>query len=305
LISFLLDKAPVGKKVEIPNVKTLGLSGDIQFLDIFELRGIENLRFLYTGWHSNQMSASIPTNLTGLLLASVSFSRHSSLVSRPQYLPALKSLELQDVVFDSPVRNYLYCPKLMDLSYQSSKEIPISGRWAEKKHHYEDSVQQLFDDCFFRETPDLESIRFRGLTMNSDLVGILQSCSLLHTLIAEDCRMKNFIPLFSKAIAQMSRFPSLKNIKIDDSWPVKFNMSYEEFTKLCSSKRPQIWISGNGRIGRRSRPIFIYRDDPNRWFNERLNAGIDSSMNSDTEFDFEAGFDPLLDMHLDIISDSD
>jgi hypothetical protein len=301
-VGFLLDEGLFREKTKIPNVKMLGLSGDLRLFDILELSGIENLRFLHTGWRSNQMRISIPAHLTKLFLGSVKFSLS---LDRPQYLPALKTLELRDVVFDSPVRRYLHCPELIELSYWSPKEFPVSGSWTTRKHQYKELVEELFDACFFRETPSLQTILFHGLTMDSVLVGILQSCRLLHTLRVENCRMKSFIPSFFNSITHKEHFPSLRIIEIDDSWSVKTTMSYEEFTKLCKSERSQIKISGNGRIETVSPPTLIDRDDLVRQLNRQLNDSDDSSIGPDPHYDSEGAFDPPSDQYIEISSDTD
>jgi hypothetical protein len=237
-----------GAKIALPNVKTVESSGSIKFFDTFQFSGIENLRFIHAGPHSNRMTGSIPSQLTKLFLGSVRFPQIPPSGNPPQYLPVLRTLELQDVVFSGLVRNYLHCPKLVELSCHYSEENSAHDALQRKRGHYRDPVQRLFDESFFRGVPNLESIVLHGLTLGVTLAGILQSCPLLHTMRVEDCGMRRFVLSFANYIGHKKPFPSLKVLTIDDSWPMKFDTSYEEFHEHCGLKRPQLWITGNERI---------------------------------------------------------
>jgi hypothetical protein len=208
------------------------------------------------------MTRSIPTQLTKLFLGSVTFSQDPPSGSPLQYLPVLRTLELQDVVFDGPIQNYFHCPKLVELSYRYSEAKFVHDGLERKRQLYRGLAQGLFDESFFRGVPNLECIRLHGLILDGVFAGHLQSCPLLHKIRLKDCRIKEFIISFGNSISDEKRFPSLKVLRIDDSWPAKLNASYEQFQRFCRSKRPQLWITGNEQIDKSSQLSFLQKDCP-------------------------------------------
>jgi hypothetical protein len=239
---------PPGAKITLPNVKTVEFSGGVKFFDIFELSGVESLRFMHTGWQSNRMTGSIPSQLTKLFLGSIRFPPIPPSSNLPQSLPALRTLELQDVVSSGLIQDYLRCPKLVELSCRCSKGNSGRDVLERRRGHYRYPVQRLFDESFFRGVPNLESILLHGLTLGVIPASIPQSCPLLHTMRVEDCEMRKFLLSFANYIRDEKTFPSLRVLRIDDSWPMNLNTSYEQFHEYCRLKRPQLWITGNERI---------------------------------------------------------
>ncbi|PVG01770.1 hypothetical protein CPB86DRAFT_781142 [Serendipita vermifera] len=75
----------------------------------------------------------------------------------------------------------------------------------------------------------------------------LAGCPMLHTLRIWDSRIVDFIRPFMDQLADTTKFPSLKNLSIDSSWPGEVDISYEEFTAQCSSKRPHLDIVGDNQ----------------------------------------------------------
>jgi hypothetical protein len=237
------------------------LSGGIEFFDVFEFTGVESLCFVHTGRRPSRTMGLIPVQLTKLFLGSVKFPQIPPSGNPPQYLPELRVLELQGVVFDGRVRDYLRCPKLVELSYRCSEGKFVDDTTERKQHHYRDLVQDLFDESFFRGVPNLEYLFLHGLTLDAVLADFLKSCPLLHTMIVEDCQMKEFILSFASYIGDEKPFPSLKVLRIDDSWPMKFNTLYQEFHEYCRIKRSQLWITGNERIEIVYPPVSPFSDD--------------------------------------------
>jgi hypothetical protein len=192
------------------------------------------------------MTASIPSQLTKLFIGLVSFTIDSLPGRKPHSLPVLTSLGFEDVNFDGPVRNYFQCPKLKEISYCATTDGGPEEE--EEKNHYEDPVSKLFDEPFFRATPNLEAISLEGLTLDNSLVTILQLCLHLQSLAVEDCRMKEFISPFTKSLEDAASFPSLTKFQIDGSWPAEPDMLYEDFVRNCIAKRSVMRIFGNERV---------------------------------------------------------
>jgi hypothetical protein len=75
----------------------------------------------------------------------------------------------------------------------------------------------------------------------------LNSCPNLRTLEIHDCGIEYFIGSVLENLQDAKYFPSLGLLTINSSWPVKLDISYDEFRVQCSSKRPEFYISGNGQ----------------------------------------------------------
>ncbi|CAG8764463.1 10386_t:CDS:2, partial [Acaulospora colombiana] len=177
-----------GTKIALPNVKSWDIHNDVGILDVFDLNGVDDLTFFFGGFPPQEMTASIPSQLTNLFLGLVSFKVERLPAGVPHSLPVLKTLKLEDVNFDGPVRRYLHCPKLKELSYCATTDEPPSYYAEEEKNHYEHPVRQLFDESFFKATPQLEALSIEGLTMDEVLA-----------VTISDCRIKEFLSPFMKA----------------------------------------------------------------------------------------------------------
>ncbi|PVG01768.1 hypothetical protein CPB86DRAFT_57820 [Serendipita vermifera] len=192
------------------------------------------------------MTASIPSQLTSLTLGLVSLTVDALPSRVPHSLPVLTKLELEDVNFDGPVRKYLRCPKVKQLIYRATADdIPLDSDSEEGKNHYGDLARQLFDAHFFKSVPHLETVSLDGLKLDGDLVTILQSCNHLQSLMIEDCQISEFLTPLTESFGKKESFPSVVEVRIDDSWPIEVEMTFDEFTSRCRVQRPATWISGN------------------------------------------------------------
>ncbi|PVF92328.1 hypothetical protein CPB86DRAFT_830078, partial [Serendipita vermifera] len=236
-----------GAKVTLPNVKSWDIDNEVDILHVLDLSGAESLT-LFGIYPPQEIMAPIPTQLTKLFLGLVSFKVDWVPAGAPQSLLALVTLELEDVNFEGPVRKYLHCPNLKNLTYRATSDGPPSEDTEEEKNHFEHPLQQLFDEPFFKATPDLETLSVEGLTLNDASVTILQSCAHLQSMKIGDCRVKEFLSRFTKSLEDQSTFPSLMSIRIDDSWPTEADMTYEEFIKYNVAQRPTMRIFGNERV---------------------------------------------------------
>jgi hypothetical protein len=193
--------------------------------------------------------APIPNRLTILELSCVTFAVESLPRGQRHSLPCLKRLSLEEVIFLCPLRMFFHCPRLEILRYvanydEPEEDFPIIERY---KSQYRILTQQVLDEAFFQETPTMVSISLRGTTFSDDMRTTLASCPVLQDLEISDCGIRKFILPFLDNLKDKRYFPSLEKLSIDDSWPAKFNISYDEFTAQCRSKRPGTCVFGDGR----------------------------------------------------------
>jgi hypothetical protein len=199
---------------------------------------------------SRPLFSPIPNQLTELTLCLVIFRLDSLPSGQRHSLPCLTSLSLEEVIFIGPVSKFFHCPKLEKLRYVASTEGMEGPTTLEGyKRHYMAPIEQVLDEAFFRETRDLSSIFLHATALGDDLKTSLGSCPALYSLEILDCPLKKFIQPFLENLQDMKYFPSLRRLCIDDSWPTKFGMSYDEFAARCRSERPSICVFSSGERG--------------------------------------------------------
>jgi hypothetical protein len=186
----------------------------------------------------------IPNQLTELKLSLLIFKLDSLPSGQRHSLPCLKSLSVEETMLIGPIQKFFHCPKLEKLRYITTTE----GMEGCKSHHMA-PIEGVLDEAFFRETPALSSIFLHAATLGDDLKASLGSCPVLHSLEILDCSLEKFIQPFLEKLQDMKYFPSLQKLCIDDSWPTKFDMSYNEFAARCRSERPGICVFSSGRRG--------------------------------------------------------
>jgi hypothetical protein len=115
------------------------------------------------------------------------------------------------------------------------------------RNPYRASVQETFDAIFFQQSSALCSIFFEGTMMDDKLIPILASFSALNNLEIWNCRIGGFIRPFLEKLQDRKYFSTLQLLTIDYSWPFLPGFSYKEFVEACGSKRPELYVSGNGQ----------------------------------------------------------
>jgi hypothetical protein len=238
------------KDISLPRIRNWRLAVTVDLFASLDLSAAESISFISNDYPARPFSTPIPNQLTELSLALVIF-RHDSLPSGQCHsLPCLTSLSLEEVIFIGSVSKFFHCPKLEKLRYVASTEgMQDSTTLESYKSHYMAPIEELLDEAFFRETPSLSSIFLQATALGGDLKASLGSCPVLHSLEILDCRLKKFPRLFLKNLQDMKYFPSLKRLCIDDSWPAKPDMSYDEFAARCRSERPEICVFSSGKRG--------------------------------------------------------
>jgi hypothetical protein len=226
----------------------LEVTGDL-FASL-DLSAAESISFICIDYPPKPFSAPIPNQLTELRLSLLIFKLDSLPSGQRHSLPSLTSLSLEEVIFIGPVSKFFHCPKLEKLRYVASAEgmedsVTLEGY----KNHYMAPIEEVLDEAFFRETPSLLSIFLQATALCDDLKTSLGSCPVLHNLEVLDCRLKKFAQLFLENLQDMNYFPSLQSLCIDDSWPAKLDMSYDEFAARCRSERPDICVFSSGKHG--------------------------------------------------------
>ncbi|PVG01772.1 hypothetical protein CPB86DRAFT_57876 [Serendipita vermifera] len=247
-MGYLFDESPGLKELLFPNIETWRLEGENELLRSLDLSGAKKVDFRSIDYPFRPIMANLPDDLTTLNLACVVFTLNSLSCGQRQCLPCLTSLILEDVIFIGPFRKYFHCPRLRYLSYVVSPDVRGNENIVEgRKKYYKTPIRETFDDTFFRDSSGLFTLFLGGTTMDTALVRTLAGCPMLHTLRMQDCLIVDFIHPFMEQLEDITKFPSLKLLSIDNSWPGEIYISYEEFTAKCSSKRPHLDITGNNQ----------------------------------------------------------
>ncbi|PVG01782.1 hypothetical protein CPB86DRAFT_823378 [Serendipita vermifera] len=229
--------------VLLSHIKSWRIECSTDILDVIDLKGADSLRFASTKWPPAPTISTLPNQLTKLVLGNVKFTRGQG----PHHLPDLISMELEDVVFEGLVQQYFNCPKLRWLHFSTSIYDPIFHS-INKFNHYKASAWELFDRSFFRGVPNLESLSLHGLLLDIIFAATLEVIPLLRNLNLEDCRVEQFIHWFLRSLQNPEAFPSLNLVQVDNSWPIESDISFPEFARAAIGLRPDVRMSGNGRV---------------------------------------------------------
>jgi hypothetical protein len=194
------------------------------------------------------MDVVLSNQLTNLALKMVAFTYNSRPNRQPQLLPRLRDLELENVAVQGFFQDYIICPKLETLSFRYAPDEldptlvdMVPARFKDELSH---KLWEVFNEAFFQGVPNLKSISVLGLYLDSFFLSNLQPCTVLETLVIEECSIQDLVPYFFEYLRKL---PSLTTVRIDDSWPRGSNKSYREFIRECPVERPGMCIYGNGR----------------------------------------------------------
>jgi hypothetical protein len=190
--------------------------------------------------------ASIPSNLTTLILAGVHFTQESRSELQLQPLPHLTSLSLKSTHFEGRIQEYLKFSELKNLELSSVRFFLPEDNNPSPQEKVRRTAEMLPEAAFFEGIPKLERLVLKDIPANGAFATVLQNCSSLQHLIIESCSIRAFIPSFLMCLPNNQTFPLLKALRIDDSWPAVFNISYPELARYCIGQRPGIEVAGNG-----------------------------------------------------------
>jgi hypothetical protein len=220
-----------------------------KLLASLDLSNADTLEFWSPSAPIDLLSTPIPSQLTTLKLDLVVFTPESLPSGRRHFLPCLTSLTLLSVAFIGPMRNYFHCPKLFHLHYHIKADYYIFYNIVEEcRNPYQALTRKTFDEAFFQETPALESIFLGGTALDDALALTLAFCPVLHSLTIKRCYIEEFVHPFLESLQDLKYLPSLRILHIDDSWPIRLDLSFTEFVGECSSKRPRLDIISNKRV---------------------------------------------------------
>jgi hypothetical protein len=238
------------KDIALPNIRKWELEVTVDLFASLDLSAADSISFLSVDYPAKRLFAPIPSQLTKLELSLVIFTLDSLPGGQRHSLPCLTSLALEEVIFIGPVRKFFHCPRLEKLRYVASPDETEGSPTVEGyKDHYMAPIEEVLDEAFFRETPVLSSIFLHATALCDDLKSSLGSCPVLHSLEILDCPLEGFIEPFLENLQDTKYFPSLQRLCIDDSWPTKFDMSYDEFAARCRSEQPGICVFSSGKQG--------------------------------------------------------
>jgi hypothetical protein len=193
----------------------------------------------------DQISLSFPTQLTKLAVRLITFTHDSRPDGQLQILSCLTNLELENVVIDGVLQDYIICPNLEQLSFHYTSEMPDYSKTTKLKKKPGRKIRKILNQEFFQGVPNLRSLSILGHYLNDTFLYNLQPCTLLETLRVKECEIQTLIPFFPKYLRE---FSSLTIVRIDDSWPQHSNISYREFIRSCGAEKPGVCIYGNGRV---------------------------------------------------------
>jgi hypothetical protein len=195
------------------------------------------------------MDVAFSSQLTNLTLKVVTFTYNSRPNRQPQLLPRLRNLELENVAVQGNFQDYIICPKLETLSFRYAPDeldptlvdIVAVGFKGELSH----KLWEVFNEAFFQGVPNLKSVSVLGLYLDSSFLSNLRPCTVLESLVMEECSIQDLVPHF---LEYLIKLPSLTAVRIDDSWPQHLNISYREFIRSSVAEKPGMCIYGNGRV---------------------------------------------------------
>jgi hypothetical protein len=234
------------EKIAFPNVRSWKIIGHFGFLQYLDLSCAHTLDLESLTYPLDPMDVAFSTQLTNLVLRMVAFTYNSRPNGQPQLLPRLKNLELENVIVQGFLQDHMICPELETLSFRYAPDkvdpgLVNIGFEVEISHR----LWEVFNEAFFQGVPNLKFVSVLGLSLDSFFLSNLQPCTVLETLVVEECSIQDLIPHF---LEYLIKLPSLTAVRIDDSWPQHLNISYREFIKSCVAEKPGMYIYGNGRV---------------------------------------------------------
>jgi hypothetical protein len=236
------------RKIAFPNVESWKITGHLGLLEALDPDSIRTLDFECLGYPLGQIAANFSTQLTKLVLKMVAFTLGYRPNDQPQGLPCLTHLELENVVFQGVLQDYITCPNLEKLSFHyvgaELDDLSIDTETDELKEECSHEMLEIFDEQFFQGVPKLKYVSILGGSLDDSFLSNLRPCTRLETMVIEECYIEYSISSFLEFLENL---PNLMTVRIEDSWPQHSDMSYQEFITRCVSERPGTCVYGNGR----------------------------------------------------------
>jgi hypothetical protein len=187
----------------------------------------------------------LPNQLTNLTLSEISLTTRLILPLEVHTLPDLRILTLNSVPVEGRIQQYLKFPKLKSLKLSSVSFLLPEGDGS-SVYNSQRTAEILSEAAFFQGIPNLESLSFGDLPMNSALCTVLQGVLSLQYLSIDHCSIEDFITPFTESLADRRVFSALKSLHIDNSWPIQSDTPYTKFARHCLHHRPNMEVAGNG-----------------------------------------------------------
>jgi hypothetical protein len=227
----------------LPQIKSWTVFGPSEVMGNLDLNRAESIHFSCIDSGYGFKTAFLPSGLTTLCLTDINFDSDTILGHGPQLLPHLIELRLVDSNFEGRLQDYLECPKLKNLYLESAEFMAVKELPTDDITLVESSLSHPVS---FPSFPELECLYVCGGEVDGEAVNALHSCPSLKHLTIRECRIEEFIPSFTTAIADSESFPALKSLCIDKYWSIE-PWSQREFAHYCVSKRPGLAVSVKNR----------------------------------------------------------
>jgi hypothetical protein len=236
---FFDNLEAVNPPVPLPQVKSWDLVGPIETLTIFDLSEAEELDYDCTDTGDGFRMEFLPIQIQELYLQNLKFSLTA--LSRPDVhlMPNLTTLVLSSVEIEAPLYRYISFPQVRRLCLQAvyfydPEEDKTQNDWFYRKH------LPLSDALPFRNIPELECIYLSWMRVDGKFANRIQYCPKLQEFDMEACAPDEFIPSFTKSLAEKDAFPSLRRLKLDYSLE---DLVKKEFSSYCAIQRPEMIVS--------------------------------------------------------------
>jgi hypothetical protein len=229
----------VNPPIPLPQVKSWDLISPIETLTIFDLSEAEELDYDCTGTGDGFRMGFLPIQTKELYLRNLEFSLTAQSRSEVHLMPNLTTLMLSWVKIEAPLYRYISLPQvrrlcLQAVSFYDPEDDNMRGDWLYRKR------LPLSDALVFRNIPELECLYLSWMRVDGKFANRIQYCPKLQEFEMEACAPDEFIPSFTKSLAEKDAFPSLRRLKLDYSLE---GLVKKEFSSYCAIQRPEMIVS--------------------------------------------------------------
>jgi hypothetical protein len=230
----------------LPNIKRWEIHGELDLVHGFDLSSAESLELGFGYYGTCIINVFLPRNLKELEISKVYFTEQLIDGVGNYFLPNLTTLRLFEVAVEGTLDDYFEVPKLRVLHLNHILECELGDHNTEEPgvNNYL-LFAQVLDRSFFSGVPDLESLKLRKIIMGQSVTKAFGLCTNLKELVLENCSIKDLITTYVADMANKEYLPSLHLLKISGSWPLRCDISYNDFMNHCRALRPGILAYGN------------------------------------------------------------
>jgi hypothetical protein len=196
---------------------------------VLDLSNTRALTFCSSDEAEALIPRSLPSQLTSMSLKRLNLVKALS-ESIPQKLSFLTSLSICNARIEGDLQRYLFLPELKELHFCDVLLFEIEERYAAEKP---------LNGGLFLTTPKLELVTLTALELDEDLVNGLKKCTTLQQLTIKSCLANQFIESFARHLRDHEdSFSKLQALHVQETWPRKSGISYDELVRHCATERP-------------------------------------------------------------------